>query len=585
MARRRFLERLGSALEGGAAAFSDAWTRQEDLRMRQQELERRKLSDRQGFMRDVGGQIRTGWQTADKLEPHILSAMQDYGMSREEATTSLSQYLPTEEQRVREIYRQLGPDATKWVPSAARRIGASVGMPDFGMSRRTLETMPMPGVGGGYAPVERPPTGLLDFPDERDSLDPDWTSGPPVTGKLMAPLSLTERSLRPFSPGATGGAPLEWGGPRVDQMAMEQEEAFDLQRKLEGMQLSFEARQQRQELGITQEKVAEFFDQNTEMNLLAMRKLGKEDANQEIDKRRRVLEVERDEEILRMDPAGEYAKRFFAKQRELAVLSAVINDRPEWLHRRDADGTPRLWAITRDWVTGALQFSDATESVDSTSPWYPEYRGPDYSELISSAISEVSGAGMDADPLSPEGQKNIMQAVERRGGDPQDAFAFFNAAKGWFGDPTSGVKRPPVTSEETENNIERFLGGGDPREDPRGDPQESRFLPLADFEEVLSQDRRVFGSRPSGPGQRQATINLGNILEGPGRDLDNFLRTEGVQDWITAHTGGTSDVTEEMVKDMLNTREGLKLLKKAFLERNDPIHDYPQGRETDLISR
>ena len=123
--RRSFWDRLGSALQEGSASFYEQWPMREDLR-------RRKLSDRQGFMRDIGGQIRTGWQTSDDLEPYILSAMQDYGMSREEAATTISQYLPTEEQRVAEIYKQLGTDATKWVPSVARRIAESVGLPNFG---------------------------------------------------------------------------------------------------------------------------------------------------------------------------------------------------------------------------------------------------------------------------------------------------------------------------------------------------------------------------------------------------------------------------------------------------------------------
>jgi len=404
MARRRTGERIGAALEGFAGGFLPTYFQMQDL-------ERRKLSDRHRFLTDVGGQIGEGWKTEDQLEPYIQEAM-ERGMTREEAMTALSRYVPTEEQRGAEIYRRLGDNPLTYTRAAAERIAAEVGVPEYFQGRRALPSRPIPGLG------QRDVTGAVLEPSLAQTTTP-ILGGRQMNemGGLMAPLS-----PRPFVPGATGGTPLEWGGPQAKLFEQQQQEAIASQRQEHQRGLIFGEEEQRQQLATAEEFEAETFDAETERMRERMETLSPVQKKAQLEIYTAQLAADRANEELKMDPKGTYSQRYYAEQKRHAELSADINQRTEWINRVDSKGVVRTFGVTKDVRTGQLIFTDWSPRFGATKPWVgwgsqvsplDEALAP----LIQSVVVGLSERGQNADFSQPEGMANVLEAVQQFGGD------------------------------------------------------------------------------------------------------------------------------------------------------------------------
>lgn len=117
MARRRTLtvgprdkEKGGSdwqeKLKGAVAGFSGSYF---PASFQMQELERRKLFDRQRRLTDIGKEIREGFLTPEDLDKYHQELVEIHDMSPEDAALATASFLPTEQQRTSEAIRRAGP--------------------------------------------------------------------------------------------------------------------------------------------------------------------------------------------------------------------------------------------------------------------------------------------------------------------------------------------------------------------------------------------------------------------------------------------------------------------------------------------
>jgi hypothetical protein len=443
------------------------------------------------------------------LEPYILSAMQDYGMSREEAATTISQYLPTEEQRVAEIYKQLGTDATKWVPSVARRIAASVGLPNFGMSRRGLLADPLPLPDSAMmdvTPQLRQRGGLLERPlpsdpgtlrlqeddfiqgrslgaREFDPVSGEWSATgeePPLTTERIMALLPRKPQLPPvadplplpeFVPGATGGSPLEWGGPQATLFEKQREEAIEAEKAQRGRERIYAGDIQRQEsridLEMKQELLAEWS--------LILNQESEDETAREIEKLRTVLADKELQKLIAEDDEAAINRQFKVSLK-LAAYQAKLTNQPVFHRAYNTETkkvTPYVVSFDPETETMVVQTIDDAiaagldpkigtliQDTVEHSPYYVENEG--YLEtLIRSYINDGVPPGEIVQKISDATGVTLENAQERLEGVLSQS---------------RGGSRPPVTSDETERQIDKYLRGEDPL---RGDPQGYRYDPTS----------------------------------------------------------------------------------------------------------
>ena len=480
MATRK--QRLGAALEGFTQTFWPAY-------LNLQENKRRKLADRQRFLTSIGGQIQKGWQNIDDLEPHIESYLRDYGGTREEAIDAFSQYVPTEQQRGAEVRRRLGDDPAKWLQSVAQAHAEDVGAEDYYQARRALPSTPF---GGVFTPPTLPSSpisglvGLAGAPPRVDAtgnlLEPPSIADQPVgmpgeyreipktlpssqigggldtaTGRMFAPL---EQPQRPFVPGATGGTPLEWGGPQAELFDTQVKEALAREDQEAAQQRKYDALSLRQQLNITEEIKEEYWDKDTDRLVRRALELMPLERDEFIAQYRERLEAQRDDEMIRMDPTGDFAKRYYNEQRKLAILSAIVNDRPEWFNRMDPKtGEPRTYSVTKDWQTGALRFSEVTGSFGDTAP-YSAFGGgrqvaqdPMHTYMFGTVLTGLTEEGMDTDLSNPDVQQMILQRSIEMGIPGETAIEFIENMRQRGGPPPKIAAEPGGPTPQITENI------------------------------------------------------------------------------------------------------------------------------------
>jgi len=569
---------LGNIIQGFGGGFFP-------VKFQQERIQRQKLSDRQNFLTRIGEQIREGFLTEEQLIPHAKALEQEYGDTPEQALTSLRQYLPTESQRGSEIRRRLGDDPRLWTRELAGAIAGDVGRPEYFQARRAL---PSTSIVGGYDPetgaLSTRPEPLTSTQTIGAGFDPSDRSYDPrlrdvrTTGKMFAPLVAQPQAERPFVPGATGGTPLEWGGPQADIFEGIQKEAILKESEQEARLREYRGEALRETLGITEEMHRKFFPRQLEDQILEIEALAPVKRQEMLEDLREELSVRRADDRMRLE--GPYAKAVEEQQERLAIISAYVNDRPEWIERRNPQtGEPVIYAVTRDWKTGQLRFSDVTGSFGGTELWYggtSQRGGQLESLLMSSVVTGLSSEGENADPRSREGQENILKAAEDIGLNPGFVLQWMESAQGQLNEPPgvrggdssviSQENLPPISVEDQDRINRKFFGKED-ADQPSGTPD----VPFSEYERIMSESSSpVIGTREVQPGSSGLTFNpamlgqtLGLNTTSP-RDIQAFQRQEGVVDWLTNQSRLDPRITTELLHAMLRDREGFEILRDAW---------------------
>tara|TARA_R100001086_G_scaffold140122_2_gene73514 strand:- start:1785 stop:3176 length:1392 start_codon:yes stop_codon:yes gene_type:complete len=454
-------------------------------------------------------------------------------------------------------------------------------------------------------------------PGDRPEQPPEWMEGikgltpvlPTVPGSIFpggrsVPPIMAPLSPRPFVPGATGGTPLEWGGPQAKLFEQQQQEAIASQSQEHERGLLRSADALRQQLNITQEIKEKYWDDDTDLMLTRMQSLRKEERQQELERIRDRLAEVRADELLRMEEGGKFSEAYEAQQRRLAIISAIVNDRPEWFNRMDSEGNPRTFSVTRDWLSGALIFQDVTESFGGTAPYFGYSarggQGMDSttSMMMGMVLSQLTDEGINADPSSPEGKQNIIQRSMQMAIPPDDTIRWLEGMKGQLNKPpgVNGTQTgiappsenlpPPPSDENRERNrdmFERIIEGAEvpgQQTDNFVGPVErlEPAVPFSEYARVLGgTETGLFGRREGRPGESSMTINmgptgLGQYFGGPSRrPLHRFLRQEGVQDWLEAQSRLDPRITKDLIDAMLISPEGQEILTNAWAQSRKTV--------------
>ena len=242
------------------------------------------------------------------------------------------------------------------------------------------------------------------------------------------------------------------------------------------------------------------------------------------------LEAQRDDEMIRMDPTGDFAKRYYNEQRKLAILSAIVNDRPEWFNRMDPKtGEPRTYSVTRDWQTGALRFSEVTGSFGDTAP-YSAFGGgrqvaqePMHTYMFGTVLTGLTEEGMDTDLSNPDVQQMILQRSIEIGIPGETAIEFIENMRKGGGPPPKIDDEPGGPTPQITENIygpDSYEPDGDPiLDDPSGTikwrVQEGRH-----FHEISNDDMI----------KREIRITTGLIKEGQSELSDITRQIDGLGD-------------------------------------------------------
>jgi len=243
-------------------------------------------------------------------------------------------------------------------------------------------------------------------------------------------------------PGATGGTPLEWGGPQADIFEGIQKEAILKESEQEARLREYRGEDLRETLGITEEMHRKFFPRQLEDQILEIEALAPVKRQEMLEDLREENAVRRADDRMRLE--GPYAKAVEEQHERLAIISAYVNERPEWIERRNPQtGEPVIYAVTRDWKTGQLRFSDVTGSFGGTELWYggTSPRGMlglslgEEAHLMSSVVTGLSSEGKNADPRSQEGQENILKAAKDIGLNPGFVLQWMESVKGQLNEP------------------------------------------------------------------------------------------------------------------------------------------------------
>ena len=453
-------QRLGSALEGFVQNFWPAY-------LNLQETQRRTRSDRQRFLESAGSKIFNEYMTPAQLETFIDAAVErgDF-KTRDEARTALTPYMPTDEQRWAKGWSELGDDPATWTPTRAQQIMRSFGIEDP-FQETFLPSRPISGVVGlaGAPPLDRrlpsqPISGVTGLGQE-PAVD--------ATGKILEPLD--RGPLQQPPPGIEIGELQEpgWGGPQAEMFDKIKAEALAEEAATEQRQLGYADTALRQQLNITEEMEEEFWDTETDRMVRRVQDLGKEETTAYMDRYRKQLTAQRDDELSRMEEGGKFSQAYEDQQRRLAIISAIVNDRPEWFNRMDPEtGAPRTFSVTRDWRTGSLRFSEVTGSFDDTAPWYgsvgrSETTDPIHILTLGSLMSSLTEEGLDIN--TNEGRQFIMENATLLDIPPETTINYIknmqymhNAPPGLVGNnlPPPPEGGPPGPTDDIDEFIERF---------------------------------------------------------------------------------------------------------------------------------
>jgi soluble lytic murein transglycosylase-like protein len=231
------------------------------------------------------------------------------------------------------------------------------------------------------------------------------------TGKLLAPITLPYQGERPFVPEATGGTPEELT-PFGQQFKTMQAAALESEKDAAARALTYETDTLRKRLGVEQEVMAEWFGENTLLEVDRARALGDVETNQMLERQAEGLQLAYKDDLLRLDDQGEFAKAMFAQEEKLAKMRALVSDQPVIYDRLLPNGEVATVMLHRG-ATGQFKFSRMGATLPG-SP-YSAYAQSEMLDPLNQILRVRSAQGQSVNLSDPETMTQVTAAAGELG--------------------------------------------------------------------------------------------------------------------------------------------------------------------------
>ncbi len=522
MAVRR---RIGEALSGFAEDFLPAWQQQEYLKRLERGEARQGRRDLAADLASEQGLLRSEFGTQDDVEAGLSRILDvNPGADPDTIRSALESALLSDERRVAALYRQLDVVQRPHMPhESIMALAAGVGLPREAFQQATsLPSRSLMGVLEGYPGAE-------------------------VPTQLMAPLEITEEAPE-----------MAWGGPVAEQFEALQAGGREAQQAAALFQRDIAADDLRMQFRIDAEMAEKHFPENLLREVERLKTLGPIEQDFALDRERESLRLRRENELTMLgDP--DYQRLTLEAAARLAKMQAILTDRPQFFDRLDPETgdvtTTMLW---RSPESGLMQFQSMTGLFPGV-PWNA-YQAGQVSGPLAQLLTRLTESG-NLDLNSAGGVEAFTREAGEMGVPPDQAMAVVANLQ----NISSGGELPPVSPEVLAATEQKFYG-------PAVEDQQPAVssLPIDEMQRILGgTDTSVMGTREVGPGLSGLTINLGGlgrqIFGGAApRDLQAFLRQEGVVEWLSNQAVSDPQITHEMIQALLRTPEGLEFLKNAW---------------------